>query len=364
VNDDFTDIRCLMAPVDPVSPQTFSGAVRDPQARATLQRILSSPSAAASAPGGHLSRRRALAVAGGAVAAASIVGIARMIPADQPAARVPTVAMLSYHQVKGESPMSGHLPPARSTLLKLAEAAERQPDTTRPANARYSYLQLNEWHLNVAVSGGHASTAVVPTVTELWIPISAAESVRRVERPGTPIVIGYGSEQTAGTAASGTPTSDEELPPDTVLTSRSPEELPLDTADLRRALLRTGRVPGDVPEVDQLVQAVINLHSERIVPPRLSAALWRMLADQTHLRSLGDTTDRAGRVGQAIALDTTRGLPKRLVLVIDLETGRLNSSEEILTKDAGKLNVTIPAVIGYKLFLRQGWTPDNKTVVR
>ncbi|GAB3160988.1 CU044_5270 family protein [Microbispora hainanensis] len=365
MNEDFTDVRRLMAPVDPVSPQTFAGAARDPQARATLQRILSSSPAEASAQGPQLSRRRVLVVAGGAVAAASIVGIARMVPADQPAAHVPTVAMLSYHQVKGESPMSGSLPPARSVLLKLAEAAERQPDTARPANARYTYLQLNEWHLNVAVSGGQASTAVVPTVSELWVPISATDMVRRVERPGTPIVIGYGSERTAGAVASGAPKSDEQLPPDAVLTSRSPEELPLDTAALRRALLPTGRVPDDVPEVDQLVQAVINLSSERNVPPRLSAALWRVLADQPRLGALGDTTDRAGRAGEAIALDmTTRGLPKRLVLIIDPETGRLNSSEEILTKDAGKLNVTIPAVIGYKLFLHQGWTPDNQTTAR
>ncbi|MBX6387183.1 MAG: CU044_5270 family protein [Microbispora sp.] len=286
-----------------------------------------------------------------------------MVSTGDPAAHVPTVAMLSYHQAKGESPMPGRLPPARSLLLKLAEAAERQPDVARPANARYGYLQLNEWRLNVAVSGGQVGTAVVPTVTELWVPISATGRVRRVERPGTPIVIGYGSEQTAGAAAGRTPYSDEELPPGAVLTSRPPEELPLDAAALRQALL-AGRAPGGVPEVDRLVQAVISLYSERIVPPRLSAALWRMLAGQPQLGVLGDTTDRAGRPGRAIALDMAKGLPKRLVLIIDPETGRLNSSEEILTKEAGKLNVEVPAVIGYQLFLHQGWTPDNKTVVR
>ncbi|TLP66538.1 CU044_5270 family protein [Microbispora triticiradicis] len=363
MNEEFTDVRRLMAPVDPVSPQTFAGAARDPQARATLQRILSSSAAAASTPRSQLSRRRVLAVAGGAVAAASIAGIARMLPGDQPAARIPTVAMLAYQQMKGESLMPGSLPPARSILLKLAEAAEQQPNVTKPADARYTYLQLNEWHLNVAVAGGHVSTSIVPTVTELWTPISATDMVRRVQRPGTPIVTGYGSAETAA-AVTGARMSDEEFPPGAVLMSPSPDELPLEAAALRRALLPTERVPADVSEVDQLVEAVLNLYSERNVPPRLAAALWRMLADEPGLRALGDTTDRAGRAGQAIALDLVRGLPKRLVFIIDPKTGHLNSSEEILTKDAGKLNVTIPAVIGYTLFLHRGWTPDNKTAVR
>lgn len=57
----------------------------------------------------------------------------------------------------------------------------------------------------------------------------------------------------------------------------------------------------------------------------------------------------------------TRGLPRRLVLVIDPGTGRLGSSEEILTTDAGKLGVDVPAVIGYRLFLSRGWTLDDRT---
>ncbi|GAA0422985.1 hypothetical protein Acor_58540 [Acrocarpospora corrugata] len=364
MSEDFMDVRRLLAPIDPMAPETFAGAATDPQARATLRRILAAAPAEASKPKRQLSRRSVLAMAGGAVAATSIVGVTRMIPAGEPAARVPTVAMLSYQQVKGESLMAGSMPSARSILLKVAEAAERQQDGVRPTDTRYVYLQINEWNLNVAVSDGQASTAVVPTVTELWTPISATDMVRRVERPGRPIVIGYGSEWTAGAVASGTSGSDELMSVEAALLSRSPEDLPLDATALRRALLPAARVPDDVPEVYQLVEAVVGLFSERYVPPRLSAVLWRMLADEPHLGFLGDTTDRAGRAGRAIALDVSRGLPKRLVLIIDPETGRLNSSEVILTKDAGRLNVSIPAVIGYKLFLRQGWVPDSRTAVR
>ncbi|MEU8196760.1 hypothetical protein AB0C10_23540 [Microbispora amethystogenes] len=377
MTDDFTDVRRLLAPVDPAPPETFAGAAWTPRARATLRAIVStSPDPAAdpaadptAVPGaGHRSVRRATVawVTAGAAVIALLAGITRRgpasEPADEPAARVPTVAMLSYHRSGSESSMTGSLPPARPILLRLAKAAGRQPDPIRPAGAGYSYLRLNEWNLNVAVSGGRTGTAVVPTVTEQWTPISPADPVRRVERRGTPIVIGYGSERLAAAAADVAPTSDDVFAADAALSSRSPDRLPAEAAALRRALLPPGPVPGDVTEAEELVRAVVDLHGEWNVPPRLSAALWRMLAGQP-LGYLGRTTDRAGRAGEAVALDVTRGLPRRLVLVIDPDTGRLGSSEEILTTDAGKLGVDVPAVVGYRLFLRRGWAPDDRTPV-
>ncbi|WP_182875497.1 CU044_5270 family protein [Microbispora sp. H10670] len=391
MTDDLTDVRRLLAPIDPAPPETFAGAAWTPRARATLRGIVSSPPdatvnpaadpkadpAAGRRPGrwrafdvaarrravGRLSVRRATitGLTAGCVAAALLAGITRWVPADEPAARVPTVAMLSYHRSGGESSMTGSLPSARPILLRLAKAAGRQPEPVRPAAAGYSYLRLNEWNLSVAVSGGRTGTAVVPTVTEQWTPLSPADQVRRVERRGAPIVIGYGSERTAAAAAAGAPESDDVFAADAVLSSRSPDRLPLDAAALRRALLPPGPVPADVTEAEELVRAVIDLHSEWNVPPRLSAALWRMLAGWPGLGYLGRTTDRAGRAGEAVALDVTRGLPRRLVLVIDPGTGRLDSSEEILTTDAGKLGVGVPAVIGYRLFLRRGWAPDDRT---
>lgn len=67
-------------------------------------------------------------------------------------------------------------------------------------------------------------------------------------------------------------------------------------------------------------------------------------------------TDRAGRRGQAFAYDVDRSLPKRWILIVGSQDGRLLALEEVLTKEAGKLNIRPPAVIGYTLFLNQEWT--------
>lgn len=80
-----------------------------------------------------------------------------------------------------------------------------------------------------------------------------------------------------------------------------------------------------------------------------------MLAAEPRLRSYGDVTDRAGRDGVVIGFDSDdSGLPARYQLIVDPETGTPLASEEILTTDPGKLNVRVPAVIGYAVYLAGG----------
>ncbi|GAA1011954.1 hypothetical protein Aple_013880 [Acrocarpospora pleiomorpha] len=355
---EFDDVKRLMAQFDPAPGARFAGAARRPQARDLLLRILESPRDVPAAS--NLPRRRVLGLAG-AAALVSVAGVTTYLSADRTGvSRIPTVAMLRYNLVNGRGDMQGAPPAARAVLLKLAEIADRQLASPVPADAAFKYVKFNAWYLNVAVAQGHTSTAVIPTVVEQWTPVAPSGTARRREHRGEPIIIGYGSPETAAAVSDSTPLSDE------VISQVSPaaENLPPDAEDLRQALLRTGPVPSDIPDGYRLVQAVIDLHSEQVISPRLSAALWRMLSGQPHLVYLGATTDRAGRAGEAIAFEATVGLPKRWVLIIDPTSGRLNSSEEILTKDPGKLDVTVPAVIGYKLFLRQGWTADNSATVQ
>ncbi|GLX94378.1 hypothetical protein [Herbidospora sp. NBRC 101105] len=357
---EFDDVKRLMAQLDPVPATMFDGVARHPRSRALLARILAPASepAAASLP----TRRRALGLAG-AAALASVAGLVTFRSLDGvDVSRPPTVAMLHYDLVNGRAELNGTPPAADAVLLKLADTADRQPVTSVPAHAAFAYVQFNAWYLNVAVAQGQAGTAVVPTVVEQWTPLSRSGTARRREHRAEPVVIGYGNPETAAAVTGGSPVSDEVFPAGS-LAGPAAESLPLEAGHLRRALLGTGPVPADVPDGYRLVRAVIDLHSEQIVSPRLSAALWRMLAGQP-LAYLGTTVDRAGRAGEAIAFEATVGLPRRWVLIIDPTSGRLNSCEEILTTDPGKLNVTVPAVIGYTLFLRQGWVPDDRTAAR
>ncbi|MFC0626205.1 hypothetical protein [Kribbella deserti] len=85
--------------------------------------------------------------------------------------------------------------------------------------------------------------------------------------------------------------------------------------------------------------------------PAQRAALLDEFATRDDIRYVGTTRDRANRPAYAFAYDTDRGgLPNRRVLLIGAN-GHLLSAEEILTRDAGKLNVTIPSTISFGLYL-------------
>jgi hypothetical protein len=191
-------------------------------------------------------------------------------------------------------------------------------------------------------------------VVEQWTPLTAVGTYRRIERRGTPKIFQVGSEATAAAVTEVLPLSDERLPINAgigphadILASESVEQL--------RAELLRGHADPREPVTYRLIRAVRVLHSHHVVPARLAGGLWRMLAQQPDLTFAGEVTDRAGRSGQAIAFDFDLSLPKRWMLVISPETGRLLAFEEILTTDAGKLNIQIPAVIGYEVFLTQEW---------
>jgi hypothetical protein len=65
------------------------------------------------------------------------------------------------------------------------------------------------------------------------------------------------------------------------------------------------------------------------------------------LQYAGETTDRAGRKAEAFTLRSSHGgLRNDLTLVVDPATGRILDQVELLL-EAGKLNIKVPAVIGY-----------------
>jgi hypothetical protein len=129
--------------------------------------------------------------------------------------------------------------------------------------------------------------------------------------------------------------------------------LPRDPDALREVLL--AHDGGEVPEHVVLFVALQELVAVQQLEPQLLATFYRMLAAEPQLRSFGHVTDRAGRDGVALGFDSDySGLPARYQLIIDPETGTPLGSEEILTTDPGKLNVTVPAVIGYATYLAGG----------
>ncbi|MDX3005340.1 hypothetical protein PWY87_26930 [Kribbella solani] len=102
---------------------------------------------------------------------------------------------------------------------------------------------------------------------------------------------------------------------------------------------------------DMLLNGIAENLATTVLEPGQRAALLDNLAARSDVRFVGTTIDRAGRMAYGFAHDSDRaGLPTRHILLISPE-GDILSYEQVLTRDAGNLNVTIPATISYTLYL-------------
>ncbi len=93
----------------------------------------------------------------------------------------------------------------------------------------------------------------------------------------------------------------------------------------------------------EVVTAFTDLWQQQVPPAALEAAALRVLAAQEGLVVRGTTTDRAGRAGVAVSVDSGySGLPTRYTLIFNPATGMLLDAEQVLTTTAGLLNVHRP----------------------
>ncbi|GII96521.1 hypothetical protein [Sinosporangium siamense] len=338
--DKFDDVRRLMRSLDPIRRDRFAGAAQSPEARETLRRIVAE-NAAPSRSRPPRRRIMVLGAAGLATACAVTVGLVSWTtPLQYPA----TPEILTYTLAGHSVSQDDTLPSARRALLALAETAAGQPARPVPPGAAYSHVSRNEWNLITSFSHGRTTSEIVPAVVEQWTPLRREGRIRRISSPGHPLATRYEGEAAAGTAVR--PVLEETFPVDA---GHFPPVSAL-PGDLHKALLDRVNLP-EAGETHRLVQSVIALHLQQTVPPGDAARLWRLLAERPDLKHLGTVVDRAGRKGEAVALDEKYSLPRRWALIIAPETGELLAVEEMLTENAGKLNLDVPAVIGYKLLL-------------
>jgi hypothetical protein len=365
--------RSMMAPGNPVPADAFGDSWDSPPGRATFQRIVAHPRDSATTvrradrrparrrpgrrrPGRHW-------VLAGSAAVAVLIGAVAVL-AGRPAARpgqLTTAPMLHYTLTGVAAPvLATQLPPARALLLRLGRIAGRQPARPRPPGADIGYVLTNEWYMSVAVAGGTNTVAITPQVDQTWT--APDGTARQVEHSGKPWVGPIGSLLTLRGVDHRRPASDS--------TSRTTEQfgplvagLSANPARLRAQLLRASEYRGDprrVPEAYQLMGVIADLQHQP-VPPRLEAAIWRVLAGQPDIRYLGTVIDRAGRRGDAVA--TTIGRAERLVLIISPSTGRLLGEEDIDLTNPGALNIRkFPIVTSYVAYLSQGWTTSTAKV--
>ncbi|MFF0250359.1 hypothetical protein ACWEU6_10220 [Streptosporangium sandarakinum] len=352
--NDAQDVRRLVGRANPVPAGTFAGAAQDPPAQAILRGILEQPLAGSAAhnrqQNGLWTRRRFVTASAGTAVALTGGVVAYRLLTPAPLATPPLLA----YRLSGAS-MS--VPSAEESLLALATLATEQADARPVADAAFSRITMNIWDLSVAAADGGTTSAVIPRVVRQWTPLAAGGEIRRMEFRGSPDLFERANEATAAAVSSAAAHADETFPAARRTVGPPPSELAAASSleDLKERLL-WGRTPQDASQTYRLLRNIRILHAYHVVQPSVASRLWRMLARQRDLLPAGELTDRAGRRGQAFAYDFDRSLPKRWILIVSSQDGRLLALEEVLTKEAGKLNIRPPAVIGYTLFLNQEWT--------
>lgn len=318
--------------VDPAAH--ISDGPLDARARADLARILHAetlePTAArAPKPGTRSSRpanrRRTLTLAASVAVVAAAVTVGLPIPGGGGGvAYAATPPLLPSELNTGTDP--------DSDIARLVANAVKSP--AAPATSTIN-IHLEGWSL---VAGEKVHPSIEPQITDI---------TRNGDDSGTHrTVIGKGS-------------GDQPLPPGQVLAERTfgpgefdgfyPRELSSDPRTLL-GQLKAGHPIDDIGTTE-LIVAIEDLHREQIPGPGVRAAMLRLLGERPDVMTLGQMTDRAGRTGTALAVDSSyTGGPTRYVMIFDDKDGRLLATEDVLTQAPPKLQVAVPAVVSYELF--------------
>lgn len=338
-------IRHLLGPLDPAA---HGPLVPEADRRADLRRILDTPTPAVTGrpgvdgrpgadgrSGGTALRRRGLIMAGAAAAVLVVAAVVayQVVPVPQPAYAA-TPPPLRYARVDGGGP-------AATALTTIAAKASAAPAAPQPGT--HEHLVTLSWDLWTEIDGERVRNAVVVTRTESW---RGADNSGRVvvsyQEPQFPA----GSDRWSrlrGVPDGGTHRTD-------YAPGRFPAMWPAQPpADHLDTWLAIGHPAANGPA--ETLVAVTDLARERVLTPATRAAVLRVVAGLPGLTYEGRVTDRAGRQGEGFSLVSDHsGLPTRYTLIVAPETGVLLGYESMLTTTAGKLDVRVPAVIGYETY--------------
>jgi hypothetical protein len=101
---------------------------------------------------------------------------------------------------------------------------------------------------------------------------------------------------------------------------------------------------------------LVALARNRPIPGDAEAVLLRVLASIPGIANDGTTTDRAGRDGAAVSLDSGySGEPITYTLIFDPRTGALLEADETLAGSPHRLDALAGSVVAYTTFLSAGY---------
>lgn len=292
-------------------------------------------------PHNWLVGRRALNLVG-AAALCLLAGLLIVVQAwsKTPHAAAQTPAMLRFVDVReGQIKQVGD--PAAAILRELADRAAAQP---APPDQPVQHVELDAWWASTAPSDQNvgARTVLVPTISRVYLLPNGDR--RAIEYRGEPL-------DADGRLSKTRPDWDEAPPTSDTITTLDPDQgpdylqtLPTSTGELREEL-----APEDGCADARggcLLSSVASLFESYVVPPKVASRIWRTLATESTITSLGVTTDRLGR--DAIAFTAQSMSPhEQLLVLIDPETGNYLASETILVEPDENVGFDPPAVTNF-----------------
>ncbi|MFF0740975.1 CU044_5270 family protein [Streptomyces sp. NPDC004111] len=287
-------------------------------------------------------RRWRWSLGGLAVATSLAVAVSAytMVGPDPQPAHALTPAPLGY-RVDDRSPR---------TVLGTLAAAARRDTYTPPAGATVRTVH-ESWSLSTRIDGFQVRSAIVPEERETWVEPDGSQRWKARTKP--PQFANPEDEEVwedAGSIGESPLTSEGSSP-----SRGSVRPAPEDARGMDRWLLADHRNPGN-PEKSsgsgELFDSVSAHHLTEFWNGRQRAALLDVLASRPDVKYRGTVTDRAGRTGRAVYVDSDYGgLPTRHTLIFAPADGRLLAYEEELTETAGALNVSVPSVTLYVNYL-------------
>lgn len=341
-------LRSAGVPAEPIRGEPTEADER------ALAAVLSGGSPAR--PAGFRARRawRRPAVRAVAAAATVVAAVAAGIAwqgGGTPAA-AGTVPLLPFSDGDLLSVQAGGGTPARTVLDHLAAVAAAQPV---PAAEGRQEISSYAWFVaSTTDADGTTESVLAPMYQTMEVSPDGSAVNRVVQGPA----LDRDGRIIDGRYPPGGPQSTDEFPPGSVDPQRA-QLLPRDPAALRTALLAPlegfGCGANAGTTADCLVRQFVEVQNTAVVPPDLTAAMWRVLAAEPAVVTLGETTDRLGRPGVAVAFDTGLDVPRAVkVLIISPDDGRLLQWEDVLTDDPER-GVDSPAVHGFQVYLSSEW---------
>ncbi|MEU8237043.1 CU044_5270 family protein [Actinoplanes missouriensis] len=342
-----TEMRDTLKPFDPAAGHR--SAVPEEARQDDLRRILATPprddtKRHVSRPVGRRTSGRRLAWGSGAAAVVAGAVVATLTLGGSPS--------LAYEATPAPLVITAtsDARPAGDVLREIAGRAGKLPATT----GAYQHLVTESWSLWTRVDDERVVSAVVPARTESW----------RGDDGSGKVVVGTGEPyfpsaehreawEDDGSFGDGDKPQTElfgagQFP---AMWKDAPPADPAKLADWLAIAHPRENGPAET------IVAVTDLARERVLDPALRAGVLRVLATLPGLTHEGAVVDRMGRAGEAFVLVSDfSGLPTHYTLVVDPRTGELLGYEKELRTEAGKLDVKLPAVIGYDLFVTAGRT--------